>query len=108
MLEQHLHRSAFEAGQTLAVPLCVLTQEVLREQWRILSTVAQWWDADLDGVEPEEKVLPESAGGDFIVQVRIRRRDDADVDAPRARRSQPLELARFDDAQQLRLLAHRD
>ncbi len=84
MLQQHLHRAALEAGQALAVSLRVLAEEVLREQRRVFAAIAERGDADLDRVEPEEQVLAEPARGHFIIQVRVGRRDDADVDAPRA------------------------
>ena len=70
MLEQHLHGAALEAGQPLAVALRVLAQEVLREQRQVLAPIAQRRQPDLDGVQPEQQVLAEPAGGHFLGEVR--------------------------------------
>src|SRR6266446_3814485 len=45
---------------------------------------------------------------DHLVEVAIRRRDDAHVDAPRPRAAEPLEFLLLKDAEELRLELERD
>ena len=63
---------------------------------------------DLDGVEPEQQVLAEAPARDFGVQVGIGGGEDAYVHAVGLRRTHALELAGFEDAQQLGLLGRGD
>src|SRR2546421_6187897 len=58
---------------------------------------------NLDGVEAEEEVLAEAPGGDLLLQVRVRRREQSHVRAPRLRRADALELSGLKDAQEFRL-----
>jgi hypothetical protein len=81
---------------------------VAGEQGDVLPPVAQRRQVHLDGVEAEQQVLPESAGGDLGVQVGVGGRDQPHADLSRLRRAEPLELAGLDDAQQLLLLRQRD
>ena len=62
---------------------------------------------NLDRVEPEQQVLPEPAGGDFVRQPGVGGREDPDVDLPRPRRTDPLELTGLEHTQQLRLEVER-
>ena len=61
MVDQDLHRRGIEPGERLAIALRVLAQEVLGEQRDVLAPIAQRRQVDLDGVQPEEQVLPEAA-----------------------------------------------
>src|SRR5262249_5889951 len=54
-------------------------------------------------VEAKEQVLAETPLGDILLQVGIRRRDDANVDVPRLGRADALDVARLQYAQQLGL-----
>ena len=76
VLEEDLHRAAFEAGQPLAIALRVLPQEVLGEQRRVFAPVAQRRQADFDGVEAEEQILPESPGRDLFGDIGVGGRND--------------------------------
>src|SRR6266704_1333425 len=58
---------------------------------------------DLDGIEAEEEILAETSCGDFLVEVGVGGGDHADVDAAGAGGADALELAGFEDAQQLGL-----
>src|SRR5437773_182975 len=72
-----------------------------------LGALAQRWEADLDGVEAKQEVLPKSPRRRFGGDVRVRGRDDAHAHALRLGGSDALELARLEHAQQLRLLRQR-
>src|SRR5437660_10335231 len=63
---------------------------------------------NFDRVQPEEQILTEPARGRFLVQVRVRGRNDARVRAPGPGRSDGFEFAGLQYAKQLRLLAKRD
>ena len=60
---------------------------------------------DLDGVEPEQKVLAEAAAAHLGVEVGVGRREDTHVDAAGARGADPFQLARLQHPQELGLLA---
>src|SRR5438093_1570739 len=107
MVEQRLQRRRLEAGDRLPVPLRVLLQEVRRQRRNVFTPLAQRRQGNLDRVQPEEQILAEPARRNFFREIRVRRRDDADVDVARARRADALEVARFEDAQQLRLQIQR-
>ncbi len=85
----------------------MLLEKVRGERRNVVAPIAQRRQHDLDRVEPEQQILPEAAGRHLGVDVGVGRRQDAHVDAARARRAEPLELAGRDHAQQLRLLRHR-
>jgi hypothetical protein len=93
----------FEAGDGLAVVLCVLAEEVGGEDRDVLAAVAERWQADFDGVEAEEQVLAEAALGDGDVEVGVGGGEDADIDAASLGGTNPLELAGLDGAKKLRL-----
>ena len=58
---------------------------------------------DEEDAEPVVEILAEAARLDRRLEVPVRRRDDADVDPPGVRRSDALEFAFFEDAQERRL-----
>src|SRR5450756_1058762 len=64
VFDQQLECRRLVARETLAVVLAVNAQEVRGEQRDVLAALAQRREPDLDGVEAEEQVLPESAGRD--------------------------------------------
>src|SRR5260370_23207970 len=63
MLEHRLERARREAGQRLAVLLGVDSQEMVGQARDVLGPVPQRGNMDLDRVQPEQKVLAETAGG---------------------------------------------
>ena len=65
--------------------------------------LAQRRHANRHDAEPIEQVLAERARGDQLIELPIRRRDDADADADRLLAADALELAVLQDAQQLGL-----
>ena len=77
----------------LAIVLGVLPQEMGRQQRNILAPVAQRRQADLDGVQAEQQILPEAPLRHRDAQVGIGGREDAHIHAPRLGRADALELA---------------
>ena len=98
MLEHRLERARREADQWLAVLLGVDSQEMLGQARDVLGPVPQRRNMDLDRVQPEQKILAETAGGDLGLQVRVGRREDPHVHLSRPRRAEPLELSRLEHA----------
>ncbi|HMB82336.1 MAG TPA: sigma 54-interacting transcriptional regulator, partial [Vicinamibacterales bacterium] len=88
--------------------LRVLAQEVGGQRRNVLAAVAERRELDLDGVQAEQEILPEPPRGDFVAEVRVRGRHDAHVGLARPRRADALEVACFEDAQELRLQVERD
>ena len=56
-------RRGIETGNVLPVALRVAVKEMMRKQINIITAVAQRGQMNLDGVQAEEKVLPEPASG---------------------------------------------
>src|SRR4051812_596732 len=108
VIEQELHRTGVEAREVLAVSLRMLLEEVTREQRHVFAALAHGRKVDLDRVQTEQQVLPESPSRHFLVEVGIGGREDPDVHATRPRRSDTLEFTRLEHAQQLGLEAERD
>ena len=107
MPQQRVHGRVVEARQILPIPPRMLLEKVERERRNVVTPIAQRRQHDFNRVETEQQVLPEAAGGHFGIDVGVRRRKNAHVDAARARRAEPLELAGGDHAQQLGLLRRR-
>src|SRR5205807_8368058 len=79
----------------------------LGQRLYVFAALGQRREVNLDRVEAEEEVLAEAARGDLLLEVGVRRRDDAHVRAPRLRRADALELAGLQHAQELRLEVRR-
>ena len=77
------------------------------EPRNVFAPLAQRRQMNLDRVETEQQILPESSCRDFRVEVGVGRRDQPHVGLARPRRSETLELAGLEHAQQLLLLAER-
>ena len=63
ILHHLLHGGRREAGHLLAIARAILTEKVRGQQRNVFAAVAQRGQMDLDGVEAEEQVLAEVAGG---------------------------------------------
>ena len=61
VIHQDLHGGRIDPGQGLSIALCVLAEEMFREQRNILAPIAQRRQVNLDRVQPEVEVLAESA-----------------------------------------------
>src|SRR5581483_3804552 len=62
---------------------------------------------DLDRVDAEEKVFAKVSGRSLFVQLRVGGRKHANIDAPRLRGADALQLSSLQNAQQFGLLAQR-
>ena len=60
--------------------LRIEVEEVVHQQRNVLAPVAKRREFDLDGLQPEQKILPKAALVAQFVQGHVRRRDDAHVD----------------------------
>jgi hypothetical protein len=78
-------------------------QEMLDQERNVVGAFAQRRYADDDDGDPVVQILAERAQLDTPLRVLVGRRDEPDVDSPRFGSSDLHELARLDDAQQLRL-----
>ena len=85
----------------------VFRDEVAGEQRDVFAPLAQGGQLEGDDVEAVVQVLTKGPGLDGLLQVPVRRRDDAHVNADGARAADALELALLQDAQQLRLHGRR-
>ena len=79
----------------------------MHEYRDVLGTLAQRRNHDGEHGQAEIEIVPEAAIGDGLLEIAVRCRDDADVDADRARAPESLELAFLQNAQQLRLQLER-
>ena len=82
-------------------------REVLRQDGDVVAPLAQRRRADGDDVQAVVEVLAEAAGLDLLLEILVRRGDDADVDLDDGRRSDRLDFAFLQHAQHLRLRAQR-
>ena len=96
-------RGRGEALERPAVVAAELREEVMREQRRVAVARGEARDADDDLGEAVEQILAETTGGDHLVEVLVRRADDADVDGDRLAPADPLDDALLEEAQQLDL-----
>src|SRR6202011_2733889 len=81
-----------------------LSKKVARQFRNIVKSLSQGLKMDLDGVEPEVKILPESAGIDFREWVSIGGAQNPNVYLFCFRGSYPLEFASFENSQDFGLL----
>ena len=95
-----------EALQRFPVLRRLLREEMLREVRNVLGAFAQRGKVDLHRVQPIEQVLAEAGLRDFFGKSRIGRGDDAHVRLLHLRRTDGIELARLQHAQELPLLCH--
>src|SRR5215468_4728073 len=49
----------------------LLSQEVLRQSGDVFDTLAEWWHANLELAEAMVKILAESSGLDFFLQIAV-------------------------------------
>jgi hypothetical protein len=81
--------------------------EMARERRYVLEAIAERRQADREDAEPIEEVLAGAPRLHLVLELPVRRDDDADVDLPVARVAHGPDLALLQDAQQLRLQARR-
>src|SRR5204863_6608532 len=103
MREEHLAGSAAESELTLAGPGSELTHEVLSEQHDVGPALAQRRQMHAEDREAVIKVFAEPSLRDRLLEVAIRRRDQACVGLEQRRSPHALVLPLLQHAQQLRL-----
>src|SRR6185436_21086823 len=84
-----------------------LLQEEARQRRDVFLALAQRRQAQADDVEAMEQVLAERARLDPLLEILVRRRDDANVALHRVVAADAIELAVGEDAQQPRLQVER-
>src|SRR5258708_25636485 len=93
-------------GGTIHSPRA-LPQEVFQERWDILAAFTQGRDLNRENAQAIEKVLPEAASIDFLLQVAIARSDDTDIDLARPWVANALQFLLLQNAHQFRLHCQR-
>jgi len=78
------------------------------QQGNVFTALAQCGQMNLHGVDAEEQVFAEVAGGCFLVQLRVGGGEHADIHAPGLRGADALQFAGFENAQELGLLTDGD
>src|ERR1041384_4579121 len=74
MFMESFERRGIKPGNVFAVALRIAVEEVVRKEVNIIAAVPQWRKMNLDGIQAEEKVLPNAAGCGFCLDVRVSRR----------------------------------
>src|SRR5690349_18166168 len=93
VFQHFLHGGGIKAVYLLAITLRVVLEKVLGQKGNILTTLAQGWKMDFDGIEAEEQISPKRPFGALGFQIRIRGRENTDIDALGLGGSDPLHLA---------------
>ena len=99
--------AVIEPGDVLAVAARMLLKKMSRKRRDIVAPIAQRRQGDLDRVQAKQQILPETARGDFAIDVRVGRRQNPNVDTSRPRRAEALELSGGNHAKKLGLLRRR-
>src|SRR5580765_4445718 len=71
MLHERMKRRRLEVGDRLPVAPRMDPQEVRCQRRNVLAPFAQRREADLNGVQPEEQILPETIGRQFFGEVGV-------------------------------------
>src|SRR6266568_4950399 len=100
---QGLERRVGEALRLDAEFLGALGEEMAGQQRNVLAPLAQRRQAQADHVEAVEQIFPEQALAHPLLEVLVRRGDDADAGTNRLMAADPVEMAVGEDAQQPRL-----
>src|SRR5262249_10000087 len=97
------HRFLGEAHLTLVKFLGGAGDEVIRKSRDLIAALAQGRDAKPDDVQPVEEILAKAPVPDGVLDVRVGGGDDSGVDVNGRRFAERVDLAGFEEAQQLRL-----
>ena len=104
ILRHHLQCGAIECPDFAAIPGGIAPQKMYGERRDIFTALAQRRHMNLDRVEAKQEVFAELARSACCLKIAIGGGDQADIDLSRSRGSQPLDLTRFEHAQQFCLL----
>src|SRR5215813_6757719 len=108
MLPQRLERLRRECHGAASISFAVLAQEVLRQRHNVVATFAQWRQMNLDGIQPEQQVLPKLSLRYLSGQISIGSRQQPHVHFATLGRAHAFELPRFEHTQQLWLQVERN
>src|SRR6185437_6338402 len=103
VMQQDDLRAARESLKNLAVRFAVFFQEVAHENWNVFGAFGEAGDLNFERTEAIEKIFAETAGEDFAAQVPIGGGNDAHVHFFHFGRTDALNFAILNQAQQLGL-----
>jgi nitroreductase len=96
-------RGGIDAVKPPGVPRRELVEKVLRQERDVLRPITERRDLDREDTQPVVQVLTERLFADGLLHVTVGGGDDTDVDLPRARADDPIELVLPQDAEELGL-----
>src|SRR5262245_12765190 len=102
-IRQQPFRAGCQPDERLVETLREGANERCREVRNIFATIAQLRQSDFDNVEAVIQVVAEATGTNFSQQVPVGRGNQTNIDLPLFERSNALDLAFLEDAQELRL-----
>ena len=102
-MHEHLHRLRRDAAHGLLLLAADLADEMLDEQRDVIDALAQRRQQDGDDVEPIVEVVAELPFLHHLLEVAVRRGDDAHIDMHRLLAAYAVELLLLEHAQQLDL-----
>src|SRR6202522_2841479 len=105
VLREQLQSRGLETLNRAPVARCITRKKMYGKSGNILSPVAKRRHVDLHGIQAKQQVFAELSGSARCSKIRIGGGDQAHIDPACARRSDSLNLAGFEHAQQLGLLA---
>ena len=108
MLVEGFEGRRIKGSDVLAVALRVALKEVVGKEIDVFAPFAKRRQVNLDGIQPEEKVLTKAAGSGLCVDVGVGRGQNSHVHTARGRGADALEVAGFQNAQKLCLQVERD
>ena len=102
------HRRLGDTGRGTVHATGCLLHKMHHQRSNIFLSFTQGWDLYRKDTETVEEVLPEASGLDFLEEIPIGRRNDADIDLARPGIPNALELTFLQNAQELGLQSKRD
>src|SRR5437667_4533349 len=100
---KRLRRGCIKSRHRFPITLGITAQKMVREQRNVLTAFPERRQVNFDGVQAEEQVLPETAGGDFGVDIGVCSGEHAYVHAARFRRAHALHFPCIAGASAMRL-----
>src|SRR5260370_23797930 len=102
---QNFHGGIGKFASLLAVFRAEFIQEKSRDHRDVFLAIAQRRDEKRNDVEPVEEILAESSAGNFLLEILVGGRDNANIDAQGLIGADALKTLLFQDAQNCRLRA---
>src|SRR6267154_5090452 len=105
MAQQNFHSRVSQLARLLSISCAELVQEVFGQNGNVLFAVAQRRHEEGNYIQPIEKVLAESATGNFLLEVFVGSGQDADVNGHSLAGTDWLKALLLEHAQHFRLRA---